>query len=158
MYYHEEKQDLFTVDESYALAHCISADLALGAGIAVEFANRFNMRNILQHMYPNGYLKNGNLSNFGAIYVRVGADTPNGSFGRDIINIVTKKEYWQKPTMSSMTAALSQVRNLCVEYNIKKLAIPKIGCGLDRLSWVDVRQTIKELFNDLDIEIMVCEL
>lgn len=158
MYYHEEKQDLFTVDESYALAHCISADLALGAGIAVEFQNRFNIRTILQNMYPNGYIKMGQLANYGAIYIYIGADTSNGSFGRDIINIVTKKEYWQKPTMSSMTSALSQVRSLCVEHNIKKLAIPKIGCGLDRLTWVDVRRVIKELFSDLDIEIMVCEL
>lgn len=158
MYYHEEKQDLFTVDESYALAHCISADLALGAGIAVEFANRYGMRDVLQNMYPDGFTRNGDLANFGSIYVRVGADTPNGSFGRDIINIVTKKEYWQKPTMSSMASALSLTRQLCVKHNIKKLAIPMIGCGLDKLCWVDVRHVIKELFNDLDIEIMVCML
>ena len=33
----EEKRDLFTMPEDYALAHCISADFALGAGIAKEF-------------------------------------------------------------------------------------------------------------------------
>ena len=36
----EVKQDLFIVPKDYALAHCISADYALGAGIAKEFAKR----------------------------------------------------------------------------------------------------------------------
>lgn len=30
----EVKKDLFTVPKDYVLAHCISADFALGAGIA----------------------------------------------------------------------------------------------------------------------------
>lgn len=35
----EVKKDLFTVSDDYALVHCISADFALGAGIAKEFRN-----------------------------------------------------------------------------------------------------------------------
>lgn len=37
MIYNEIHGDLFSVDDSYHLAHCISADFALGAGIAVQF-------------------------------------------------------------------------------------------------------------------------
>ena len=33
-----EKRDLFTVPKDYFLCHCISADFALGAGIAKKFA------------------------------------------------------------------------------------------------------------------------
>lgn len=36
----EEQRDLFTVPTDYILVHCISADFALGAGIAKEFARR----------------------------------------------------------------------------------------------------------------------
>lgn len=43
MTYKEEKRDLFTVDDSYYLAHCISADFKLGAGIAVEFDRHFDL-------------------------------------------------------------------------------------------------------------------
>lgn len=32
-----EKRDLFTVSKDYTLCHCISADFALGAGIAKKF-------------------------------------------------------------------------------------------------------------------------
>ena len=35
-----EKKDLFTMPQGYYLAHCISADFALGAGIAKVFDKR----------------------------------------------------------------------------------------------------------------------
>ena len=39
-----ENRDLFTVPQGYYLAHCISADFALGAGIAKTFDAVYNMR------------------------------------------------------------------------------------------------------------------
>ena len=51
MIFKEEKRDLFTMPEDYALAHCISADFALGAGIAKEFDKRFNCRRKLINVY-----------------------------------------------------------------------------------------------------------
>ena len=39
-----ENRDLFTVPQGYYLAHCISADFALGAGIAKIFDEVYNMR------------------------------------------------------------------------------------------------------------------
>lgn len=41
MNYQEIKQDLFSLDDSYALAHCISQDYAMGKGIAKTFQERF---------------------------------------------------------------------------------------------------------------------
>ena len=38
MIYKEEKKDLFKVSSKYFLVHCISADFALGAGIAATFS------------------------------------------------------------------------------------------------------------------------
>lgn len=40
----EVEKDLFSVDPQYSLVHCVSADFALGAGIAKQFDTRFNMR------------------------------------------------------------------------------------------------------------------
>lgn len=56
MTYREEIRDLFTDSDEYYLAHCISADFALGAGIAVEFDKRFDMRRKLLSGYPQAYL------------------------------------------------------------------------------------------------------
>ena len=47
---------------------------------------------------------------------------------------------------------------VCREYGITKVAMPRIGCGLDRLNWDDVRPMIEEIFKDMDIEILVCVL
>lgn len=40
--------NLFDCPKDYYLAHCISGDYALGAGIAKEFVHRYNMRTKLQ--------------------------------------------------------------------------------------------------------------
>ena len=53
MTYKEEKRDLFSVSDDYYLAHCISADFALGKGIAVEFNKRFDMRQKLKDEFPD---------------------------------------------------------------------------------------------------------
>ena len=41
---------------------------------------------------------------------------------------------------------------------IKSQNMPKIGCGLDKLEWSKVEDLIKRTFDDMDIEIVVCEL
>lgn len=56
MIYKEKIRDLFTVPDNYYLAHCISADFKMGAGIAVEFCKKFDMKNALNRKYP-GFLQ-----------------------------------------------------------------------------------------------------
>lgn len=48
--------------------------------------------------------------------------------------------------------------NKYAKEQIQYLAMPKIGCGLDRLQWGKVREIIKDVFNDVNIEILVCSL
>lgn len=138
MLFAEEKRDLFSVPEEYFLAHCISADYALGAGIAAEFQRRFHLRSHLNeiggHIYPD--------------CIR---------FGR-IFNLVTKNNYWNKPTYESLTVAIRMMKAQCELTKIQKLAMPKIGCGLDRLQWGRVMEILKAEFADTDIEILVCSL
>ena len=50
------------------------------------------------------------------------------------------------------------MKEQCEAYDIKKLAMPRIGCGLDRQNWTDVKALIEKVFADTDIEIMVCSL
>lgn len=147
MVYREEAMDLFDVSDDYFLAHCISADFALGRGIAVEFNKRFNMKNSLLRQYP-WYLKN-------YINGRVGGDCLR--IGR-VLNLVTKEYCYQKPTLGTMWAALRKMKEVCLQDNIRKVAMPMIGSGLDRLKWYDVSATIKDMFRDTDIEILVCRL
>ena len=147
MIYKEEKRDLFTVDDSYYLAHCISADFKLGAGIAVEFDKRFGMKKKLSELVPWG-----NNEKFWD------ADKSNHGYCLRIdkvFNLVTKRNYWNKPTLRTMENALKNLRDLYCYPGIK-IAMPMIGCGLDKLHWEDVSTLIKKVFDDTDIEILVC--
>lgn len=146
MTYREETRDLFTVSDDYYLAHCISADFKLGAGIAVEFDKRFNMRYELFYEFPDGYIDTMDKYHLEGECILIGK----------VLNIITKKRYYQKPSLSSMKEALSMTKEVCVGNNISKIAMPKIGCGLDKLHWEDVSALIKETFMDTNVEILVC--
>lgn len=145
MIYKEEKRDLFSVPEEYYLAHCISADYALGAGIAVEFNKRFDMRRKLHEDVPDywEYMKLYNLQGECVLIERV-------------LNLITKEKYYYKPTYKSMKQALDMMKTVCEANNINKIAMPIIGCGLDKLQWDKVSKIIKEVFKNTDIEILVC--
>ena len=38
-----------------------------------------------------------------------------------------------------------------------KIAMPKIGCGLDKLQWSDVERIIHKIFDETNLEILVCD-
>ena len=146
MIYKEENRDLFSVPDDYYLAHCISADFALGKGIAVEFDKRFNMKQKLKDEFPDfikGYMH----------FYKINAEC---ILIDKVLNLVTKERYYQKTTYESMKQALEMMKVVCLGNGIDKIAMPKIGCGLDRLEWSKVSEIIKEVFKDTDVEILVC--
>ena len=136
----EEKRDLFSVDDKYYLAHCISDDFALGAGIAVEFANRYNMRLELRKRYSDG------IGGVGCVLIG------------NVFNLITKEKYYHKPTYMNLRISLEKMKKIILENGINYLAMPLIGCGLDNLEWDKVKIIIEEVFCDVDIEILVCYL
>lgn len=146
MIYREEQMDLFSASDNYYLAHCISADYALGAGIAVDFNRRFDMRRKLKEQYPNYWE-----------FIRE-FDLHGGCLLVDqVLNLVTKEKFYDKPTYDSITDALRIMKVICYFYEITKVAMPTIGCGLDRLQWSKVSKIIKDVFDDSYIEILVCK-
>ena len=136
-----EKRDLFTMPQGYWLAHCISGDFALGAGIAKTFDNVYNMRFKLFKQYDDYKYENGD-----ALPVD------------NVFNLVTKDKHWHKPTYQSVREALSMMKEYCEFLSTTKLAMRIIASGLDRLEWDKVYDVICEVFEDMDIEIVVCEL
>jgi len=138
----KEKKNLFTLDTRYSLAHCISADYSLSAGIAKEFQKRFHIKqdlnNMGNHIFPDCILIE--------------------KHKRNIYNLVTKRYYYNKPNYGNLALSLILMKNILISNDTKYLGIPKIGCGLDKLQWGNVEDIITKTFNDLDIEIRVCYL
>lgn len=132
--------DLFNADNKYILAHCVAADLALGAGIALQFRKRFGPGYITELWQKNTKLYPQ------VIYTET---------GRPTYNLVTKMSSYHKPTFDNLYIALTQLKNSMIQRNQKYLAIPKIGAGLDRLPWEQTEKALLELFAETDIEIEV---
>ena len=68
---------------------------------------------------------------------------------------VTKEKYFHKPTYASLRSSLEAMRDHAIQHNVKEIAMPKIGCGLDKLEWVKVVEVIKEVFLGTKIHIKV---
>lgn len=152
----EKKMDLFKLPKEYVLVHCISLDCAMGAGIAKVFDKKFpNMKWRLIDCIRGNKLRHPISIAYGYNYSEEGYISTEK---QAVINMITKEKYWHKPTYDDFNAALLHVAFLCKKYNIKKLGMPKIGCGLDRLEWEKVKEKIEEYFKDLDTEIIVCYL
>ncbi|QZN78112.1 MULTISPECIES: macro domain-containing protein [Paenibacillus] len=138
MQFHERQQDLFDLGDDYMLAHCISADARMGKGIAVQFCERFGLENLQEQAKQEP--------------LEIGRCYPV----ERTLNLVTKAKFSNKPTYQSLTNAVKSMRDVCVMEGITKLAMPRIGCGLDRLKWEKVSPIIQEAFADTDVEIIVC--
>lgn len=136
-----ENRDLFTVPQGYYLAHCISADFALGAGIAKAFDEVYNMRFRLFREYD--------------MYSYEGGDA---LLIDNVFNLVTKPKCYHKPRYEAVREALETMKDIMGDLAITKLAMPKIATGLDRLNWDEVYDIICEVFEDTDVEILICEL
>lgn len=143
MTFTEEKGDLFAAEmlSNYALCHCISSDFALGAGIAKEFA-KMGVKKALCENFPKQWQGRG--------YCLITVTN-----GVTVANLVTKERYFYKPTLETLRQALENLRKQALEMKLTRIAMPKIGCGLDKLEWTVVREIIRDVFADTDIEILV---
>ncbi|KAK3916555.1 Pro-Pol polyprotein [Frankliniella fusca] len=75
---------------------------------------------------------------------------------RYIFHLITKPKYYQKPNPLHLKLALHELKRVCLEKNIKSLAMPRIGCGLDGLFWHEtVKPLLLKVFKDSGITIEV---
>lgn len=154
MRYVELEQDLFTLSSDYMLVHCISSDYALGAGIARTFRDRYDLANKLKELGKRKWDDTG-------FCVIVNMDDNARLVSADkathrVANLVTKENYWNKPTMGTIRDALIDLRVQIEDGDVRKIAMPKIASGLDRQNWEQVRLTIIQVFKDMRIDIVVC--
>ena len=70
--------------------------------------------------------------------------------------MITKQYYYHKPTYETLRESLEDAKIKIQEMDIKQIAIPAIGCGIDELEWDKVSAIIQDVFKDVSIEILVC--
>jgi len=144
MTFTEQKGDVFDFTDTHALVHCISADFSMSGGIAVPIARKFNLRPALQSIANKTI---GQLLPF-----------PSCQYVNGVLNLISKKYVYQKPTYPNLYSALVSMRKCIEDNDIEKIVMPYIGCGIDRLSWHLVRKLILTSMHDLDLKIVAVYL
>ncbi|CAH1988941.1 unnamed protein product [Acanthoscelides obtectus] len=75
---------------------------------------------------------------------------------RKIFYLVTKEASHQKPNYEDVWSALCSLREVLLAEDLRKLAIPKLACGLDNLDWRIIRSMLEVVFRYTDIRFLVC--
>ena len=136
--YVEKVKNILDVEEEYYIAHCISSDCVMGAGVAVEIEREFDLKPILLQI-PYQLRKHPTCIRVERVY-----------------NLITKDKYWHKPTYSTLRHSLERMKLQMLENGHTKLAMPRIASGLDKLEWTKVRDIIIEVFWNSNVDILVC--
>lgn len=148
MIYTEFTGDLFEAPKDYYFVQCISADFAMGEGIALLFNKNFNTRRECRKLYPKYLYSNWKMFNKKHDCLKVGR----------VFNLITKELYYQKPIYQSLKGSLEDLKRIVDNQGITKLAMPRIGCGIDGLDWDKVQLLLKSTFDRSEVEIRVYSL
>ena len=124
------------------LIHCVSADFHMGKGLA----------RAVREAYP--LLPDVSSARVGDAVLQTNSD---GTF---VIHLVTKSSFFHKPTLLSLSRAVrAAARVIASSPSIRRIRLPRIGCGLDGLSWQSVRPLVlHELQSGCPLPTLVFEL
>ena len=153
----EIKRDICTMPDEYIIAHNIDGgEVALGAGVALALCNKYpalrgSVQNIIKETKEEGNLVVGDIF-------------PVECNGRTIINMVTKEHFYfrvgygisEEDYLKNEKDCLLELRKIMVEAGLNKLALPKIGAGLDGCPWEKTYNLITSIFEDTNIDICIC--
>jgi O-acetyl-ADP-ribose deacetylase (regulator of RNase III) len=142
---HEIDGDLFAdapADTSFA--HCVGADFSMGAGVAIQFKNKFGQV---------AYLKSLNLSP-GQVACLPVPDV--NDCVKYVLYLVTKPRSARcRPDFRDFRSAVNEMATLCRSLGISTLALPRIGAGLDHLWWPQVLEALQEAFRGVNTDVLV---
>ncbi len=128
-----------------ALAHGCNTEGRMGAGIAREFRRRWPSmyddyaRRCRQGAFPLGS---------GYLY----ANSP----GPHVVNLATQT--LGGATLPSVDAAFGWLASAWRDLRVRRVAMPRIGAGLGRLDWAEVRKLLEKHFAGLELEVEVWTL
>ena len=78
--------------------------------------------------------------------------------GKIIVNCWTQQNYGASSNQvylsyNALRQCLHDLRDLAINYGIKNIAIPRIGCGLAGGDWGKVKPMVEEILFDLNVKV-----
>ena len=123
-----------------SMAHCVSSDFRMSRGLASKVATFYP--EIQQAAFRHKRLPVGSVFAFYDPYDN-----------RYIFNLVTKRNFYEKPTHEALEQAIINLRFMVQQYRLPRIILPKLACGLHGLNPDIVYKMIISNLGDLPITI-----
>ena len=133
--------DLLNLDSNYAIALCIAGDCAMSDGLAKKIKETF-----------------GSITDDNKNIHEIGHIIKQESNDKTILHVITKQESAKKPTWKHFKKSMYNLAKKCEELQIKQLALPKLGTGLDGLEWAKIMKVLKHAFQSSQTTVTVIYL
>lgn len=135
-YIGEAEGDILKLDPKVALCHCVGKDFWMSEGVAADFKDEFGGQDDLQ-----------------AQEMGVGEVAVLKKYNKVVYYLVSKEKSTGKPKLADLVLCLIELKKKCIEDEVRELAMPRIGAGLDRLDWEVVKKEVNKVFIDSDIKV-----
>lgn len=133
--------------DAEALVNTVNTVGVMGKGIALQFKNQFPENyKVYKEACKNGSLKVGN------VLVVQDSDLLSQKY---IINFPTKEHWRNDSKYEFIIDGLKALKKAIIDYDIKSIAIPPLGCGNGGLDWKKIKVLIEDELSDLPIDIQI---
>lgn len=148
MQYLEVNRNIFDMPKDYLFIHSISADFNMYYNSMARDINRiYGVKRVLTSRYPN-FINKFEPGNF--------LCDINQTKNRTIITIIVKAKIADLTDLYQIKRSFEAIKSVCADLHISKIALPN-KLNDPALDPRDVEKLINEIFNDTDIEIIVCK-
>lgn len=149
------KDDIRNTPLKY-IAHGVNCQNTMGSGVAKALFDKWPQVKEQYHSFmQEGFSFNRSKEDFLGTY----QDAIEVEPGKYVLNLFTQLNYGYDGTrFVNYNAVLTSLRLSLYRYEIKQIAIPKIGCGLAGGNWEFMEQLLTDAFYKWDVEFWVYEL
>jgi O-acetyl-ADP-ribose deacetylase (regulator of RNase III) len=147
--YSERKGSLFEAEDLDAIAHGVNCKGVMGAGIAKEVRERYpwsftDYRTMCETriLHPGG--------------VRWSSCEPEPKV--DVVHLATQERPGPDAKLRWVAGSVGEMLDIAEIFRTNRIGMPRIGCGIGGLEWVEVRMILELLANESPVELVVFSL
>jgi O-acetyl-ADP-ribose deacetylase (regulator of RNase III) len=139
------KGDIFAAADLRAYAHGCNCAGAMGAGIAIEFKQRW------PRMFEEYRVRceDGRFG-LGDVFVWTEGD-------HTIFNLGTQEHWRKKAQIPALVRSLEKMCVLATSAGLERVGLPRIGAGLGGLDWTRVKKVMSEVGEKTPVKMVVFE-
>ena len=123
--------DLLSMPVYYNIAHCIPADFTVYGVTAQRIDDVYDLVDLIKHDYMDWEVR---------------PDVGDVNYLKNVFTLFATPKKYARPSMEDLRKCVANLAQECVDLGIMHLAMPRIGCGHNKLKWDEVKDMICEEF------------